>query len=342
VNFHYSTLSELKNLFKSFRKENLVVICDQNTFDLCLRKLDEELNYIILPAGEQSKSWNRVEEILQRFIDFNLDRSSVIVNLGGGVICDIGGFAASIYQRGIKFVNIPTSLMAMADAGYGGKNGINFNQLKNYIGTFNNPSDIYICEDFLETLPENEILSGFAEMIKHALLSGQEDWNQIKEYQPEQMNSKKLLPLIRSSNEFKWKVVNQDFNDTGIRRILNFGHTIGHALESLMLQKKLPLSHGEAVIAGMLCELELSSNVLNFPQSALEEIKSHLVNLYPQLPVKISDLKDIMPFMQKDKKNVGDQIQCCLLKDIGRPEFNVQVDLELVKGALLTYLDQEE
>ncbi len=341
MNFHYLDLSQISTLISTIEIDNCLFICDENTFKNCFKKIDCNAPYVILPAGEQHKNWQSVELVIDKLIELDLNRHVQIFNLGGGVICDIGGFAASIFQRGVRFYNIPTSLMAMVDAAYGGKTGINYLNIKNYIGSFNHPEDIYICPDFLSTLPEREILSAYAEIIKHTLLQGREHWLDLQKHKPLDLEQENWDILIRQSNQFKWTVVEADFKDTGIRQSLNFGHTIGHGMESTLLQRKVDTAHGEAVAAGIICELALSVQLLNFPLDLFNDVQQRIDSIYTRLPIKKSDVAEIIDYASKDKKNSNGKIRCCLLKDLGLPVLNQAVEISLIKKVIHSYIEND-
>lgn len=258
-----------------------------------------------------------------------------MINLGGGVITDMGGFIASTYKRGIPFINIPTTLLGMCDASIGGKTGIDHQFLKNIIGTFAHPEQIFVFPEFLNTLPFEELRSGFAEMLKHGLITDEKHWNDlisIKELTPEH-----IFPFIERSMKIKQNVVEQDFMEQNIRKTLNFGHTIGHAVESLFLLKGKPIMHGEAVALGMICETRISFLQDLISEETANDIVENIRKFYPHLNISGFLLEEIVNLMMNDKKNTAGNINFSLLTGIGTSTFNCSVNLENIKNALLYY-----
>lgn len=342
--FHYLKPSDTHALFQHIGERNYLLVCDNQTAKFCLPLLNhhyQSLPVIILKAGEVHKNMEQVEVVLQAMVDHHLNKKSVLVNLGGGVICDTGGFAASIFQRGIQYINVPTTLMAMVDAGFGGKTGVNHHHLKNYLGTFQHPEAVFILPHFLQTLPPVEVLSGFAEVIKHSLLSGQPAIERILKTNPLKISAEDWMIVIESSNLLKSKVVEQDFQDEGVRKTLNLGHTFGHALESLYLKHGQSVPHGYAVAAGLICALHLSERVFGFPKTTSVPVTSFLFNLYGKLPFTANDIPELIGFMERDKKATNSGIKLCLLSEAGLCQYDVAVDAVLVKEAFQFYLSCE-
>ncbi|HJW29110.1 MAG TPA: 3-dehydroquinate synthase family protein, partial [Saprospiraceae bacterium] len=241
-------LDSMTDLLHDIGYSNLFILADSNTHQHCVPLLPSPLlthQAIIIPAGESNKNLEQCQVIWDKLLQHGADRKSILVNVGGGMICDLGGFAASCFQRGIRFVHLPTSLLAMTDAAIGGKTGVDFKGYKNFIGSFRNPEFILIHRPFLNTLPEAEWMSGLAEIIKHAIIGSTYLWNLIDEAQNE--NDADWEAIIKESVEVKMKVVEADPEEQGERKILNFGHTVGHALESYYLTKGSPISHGQAI-----------------------------------------------------------------------------------------------
>jgi 3-dehydroquinate synthase len=290
-------------------------------------------NYDIIEinAGEESKDIDFCIGIWKMLIDFGADRKSLMINLGGGVISDLGGFAASTFKRGIDFVHVPTTLLSQVDASVGGKTGIDIDSIKNIIGTFTQPKAVFIAYDFLKTLPERQILSGLAEMLKHGLIVDASYWNQLK-------NSDLTFPsveLIYHSIGIKNKVVIEDPKENGIRKSLNFGHTIGHAVETYSLLKNdgTALSHGEAIAIGMICESYLSHKKTGLSTAELNEIVDVITKLYPKYLLEESANAELYALMQKDKKNQNGQINCTLLTHIGQYSIdNICTEAELCES----------
>ena len=288
----------------------IAILVDENTKRDCFSKLPKLDNSIIIEikSGEENKNINTCNFIWEQLTKYNFDRNSLLINLGGGVIGDMGGFCASTYKRGIDFIQIPTTLLAMVDASIGGKLGINFNVLKNQIGIFSYPKTVLINPLFLETLPDNQLKSGFAELVKHALISDRNLWNRLRNTSFEEQNWEEI---IETSIQIKNKIVLSDPLEKGERKKLNFGHTFGHAIESYYLEKGTSILHGEAVFMGILLEIEISS------LSDLEksEIKKYILSSFslPHCPNK----SDLIKYLKNDKKNLVGKISFSLLNEIG-------------------------
>jgi len=286
------------------------ILVDENTKEFCLPLLSKIKKSIVIEikSGEENKNIDSCNLIWEALTKNCFDRNSLLINLGGGVIGDMGGFCASTYKRGIDFIQIPTSLLAMVDASVGGKLGIDFNGLKNHVGLFSNPKSVIINPKFLETLAENELKSGFAEVVKHVLITDKNLWNHLK--------NSNLLDLdweeiIETSVQIKNKIVVSDPKERGERRKLNFGHTFGHAIESYYLQKGTPILHGEAIFMGIILESELSS----LSVSEKNDIKNYILSNFslPYTPSK----SDLLNFLRNDKKNKEEKINFSLLNTIG-------------------------
>lgn len=288
----------------------IAILVDENTKRDCLSKLPKLENPIIIEiqSGEENKNLATCDFIWQELTKHNFDRNSLLINLGGGVIGDMGGFCASTYKRGIDFIHIPTTLLAMADASIGGKLGVDFNHLKNQIGLFANPKSVIIYPKFLHTLNKKELKSGFAEVVKHALIANENLWSIITTTDFEKLNWEKIITL---SVELKNKIVFTDSKEKGERKKLNFGHTFGHAIESYYLEKGTPILHGEAIFMGIILETELS----NLSNSKKNEIKNYILSNFglPYTPSKMELLK----FLKNDKKNKAEKINFSLLNGIG-------------------------
>ena len=288
----------------------VAILVDENTKKHCLHLLPRLNNSIIIeiPAGEQYKTISTCNHIWEQLTVNNFDRNSVLINLGGGVIGDMGGFASATYKRGIDFIQIPTTLLAMADASVGGKLGVDFNGLKNQVGLYSNPKSVIINPEFLQTLPENQLKSGFAEVVKHALISDKNLWKEIISIPFNEMNWEKI---IETSINIKNKIVLSDPCEKGERKKLNFGHTFGHAVESYYLEKGTPVLHGEAVLMGILLEVEISL----VSQEENNQIKNYILSNFslPFTPKKL----DLLPFLMNDKKNKVGKINFSLLTNIG-------------------------
>ena len=270
--------------------------------------------------------------------DAQLDRKSLVINLGGGVITDMGGFAASTYMRGIDFVNIPTTLLSQVDASVGGKTGINFAEIKNLIGTFNQPQAVIIDATTLETLSERELVAGFAEIIKHGLIKDKNYLKKVTSKSPLEFSQEELLEIIKGSCEIKASVVQQDETENGQRKILNFGHTIGHAIESLCLGNLRPLLHGEAISVGMVAEAALAKTKGLLSDEEIQVIKQSLFHAGLPISVRGLSVDEIYTKMLSDKKNTFNQINFTLLSGIGNALYNQTSNEETIKQASSTVI----
>lgn len=307
--------------FSSYNQ--LAILVDENTKRDCLPVFLKETNIdsilIEIPSGEEYKNLESCQLIWNALSSHQFDRNSLLISLGGGVIGDMGGFAASTYKRGIDFIQIPTSLLAMADASVGGKLGINFAYLKNQIGLFNNPRAVLINPIFLNSLPKNQLLSGFAEVVKHALIIDKHYWKEIKNTPLEKMNWESI---IHQSVMIKNNIVMQDKLEKGERKKLNFGHTFGHAIESFYLEQRNPILHGEAISLGMILECNLSK--INNKEK--EEISSFISNTF-SIP-KRPPLRALLEWIKNDKKNRNEKINITLLKCIGSSLINQEFTVD--------------
>ena len=293
----------------------VAILVDENTRKDCLNKLPKIPNskVIEIKSGEKNKNISTCNFIWQELTNHNFSKNSLLINLGGGVIGDMGGFCAATYKRGIDFIQIPTTLLAMTDASIGGKLGVDLLALKNQIGLFTNPKSVLIYPDFLESLPLNQLKSGFAEVLKHALIANKNLWNKILNTSFEKLNWNEIILL---SVEIKNKIVLSDPKEKGERRKLNFGHTYGHAIESFYLKKSTPILHGQAIALGMLIESKMSS----LSESEKVEITAFILSNFtlPYNPAK----NQLINFMRNDKKNLDEKINFTLLDGIGSCTIN--------------------
>lgn len=332
--------TELKDFLgkRNFSKTALLV--DENTFEHCYPIVSQYLTdyqLIEIKSGEENKNLKTSEKIWREMTRANLDRNSLLINLGGGVICDMGGFCASTFKRGIVFLNIPTTLLAMVDASIGGKLGIDFDDYKNHIGLFREPEKVLIHTDFLKTLENREINSGFAEIIKHTLIADKGYFKKITESGNRPQNWK---DLILNSLKIKYNIVNKDPFEEKDRKKLNFGHTIGHAFESYFLN--LPgkkILHGEAVAAGMICETYLSYTRGDLSEEEGKSIINYLSHQFDCLNYNYSDIDRITSLMKQDKKNIENKFMFTQLKSIGKSVINKELTLEDANESLVYYLD---
>ncbi|MDR2205566.1 MAG: 3-dehydroquinate synthase [Flavobacteriaceae bacterium] len=333
--------SDLNQFLRNLKPSKIFFLCDENTHQHCipelLQNLETEIPFEILEieAGETQKTIETATRIWEIFAEFETDRNALLANVGGGVITDLGGFSASTFKRGIKFIHIPTTLLAMCDSSIGGKTGIDLHFFKNIIGTFALPEQIFVYPDFLKTLPFEELRSGFAEMLKHGLIADAEHWEHLISL--DEISAENIAPLIEHSGNIKQSIVNQDFKEQNIRKILNFGHSIGHAVESLFLKNETPILHGEAVALGMICETRLAvlENLIS------EDIGNYIIkNIQKYFPhISITDFSDeqILSLMMNDKKNIGGKINFSLINGIGTCLFNEYCSPENVLSALDFY-----
>lgn len=329
----------LDNLIQSLTYDNLFVITDENTLPLCYRKLKEsrELSFgriITIAAGDRNKSVDTLVNIWSHLTKRGATRKSIIINVGGGMVTDIGGFAASTFKRGLRYINIPTTLLAMVDASTGGKTGINFMGLKNEIGVFNRPVSTIVSTIFLDTLPQKEFYSGYGEMIKHSLLSSKEDWAHLIATEYPDRTANDLLPEIEKSVNVKRNITEEDPEEKGLRKALNFGHTVGHAFESMAMLKGTPVPHGYAVAWGIICELYLSSVLKDFQTDALRQTVSYIREHYGTFGIDCKDYDKLYELMLHDKKNTESGVNFTLLSDFGKPEIDNYIDQEQINEAL--------
>jgi 3-dehydroquinate synthase len=296
----------------------------------------ENAEILEIDAGEQNKNLDIVHRLWEVLAENNVDRQALIVNLGGGMITDLGGFMASVYKRGIRFINVPSSLLAMVDAAVGGKTGIDLGNLKNQLGCFTNPQAVCVWSGFLETLPINELNSGYGELIKYALIDKDKLWEDFWEQGFQEVSG--LTPFIQKALEIKMEIVRKDLYESGLRKVLNFGHTYGHALESLALKKGNPMMHGEAVALGIICELWHSVRRYNFPEDRFEQIKAFILDGFSKPQISEEDFEQIIGFMQKDKKNHSDKIAIVLLEDLGVYHVDESLSPEEVEECLQNFI----
>jgi len=335
----YSTLIEKVN---SGNFSSIFILVDENTekycLDIFLRKSKfESFNQINILSGESNKNIESCISIWDQLNSFKADRKSLLINLGGGVLTDIGGFAASTYLRGIKFINIPTTLLGMVDAAHGGKTGIDFKLLKNQIGVFNEPIEVLLDNEYLQTLSKKEYINGYAEVVKHSLLTGNSALNFNSLIKSDLFKDSEHI--INSYSQVKNEIVESDKYESNNRKVLNFGHTIGHAVESYshISEKINNLKHGEAIVIGIITELYISHKKFNFPLKDVLSIKEHLKKYFILIPLNEIDIEGIYNLMVYDKKNEGSKINFVLLKEIGKPVIDQTVDKGLFKESFIFY-----
>ena len=333
-NYSIEIGSLLKSSFSQFIQNNyadskVVIIVDENTHEYCLEYLITNFDFLaeaevmLLPAGEENKVMEVCFQVWQAMSEYGVGRKDLIVNLGGGVVTDMGGFIASVYQRGIDFINIPTTLLGMVDASIGGKTGIDLGNLKNQLGVFASPKAIYTDITFLKTLEFKELRNGFAEMIKHSLIKDANFWTQLRSVQ--EVREMMSEDLIIKAMQIKNIIIEEDPLETGLRKILNFGHTAGHAIEGYFLDK-VPLNHGHAVALGIIVESHISFKRGLISKSIFEEIESLILDWFAIHSFENEDLPLIIELLRFDKKNFNNKIQCCLLTNIGQCIYDHPVE----------------
>lgn len=334
---------ELKKIVQKYPAGKVFLLTEQTAARICLPVIDPVLNEfnipkVIIPVGEENKTIHSVIQVWDFLSNHGADRKSLLINLGGGMLTDLGGFAASTFKRGMDFLNIPTTLLAQVDASLGGKTGFNFNGLKNEIGVFKEPELVLINTNFLKTIDRENFLSGYAEMLKHGLIKSFMHWQELLRYDLENIDYEMLQEIVAHSVAVKeWHVLN-DLTEQDIRKALNFGHTIGHAFESYALKTGRPILHGYAVVYGMIAELYLSLRQCGLELSELEKISSWLISKYGKFSIRESDFEALYQLMTHDKKNEGNRINFTLIAEIGKVEINVDCSKELIFEALEYYM----
>ena len=333
------SLNDLNSTYISNNYSSVSILVDENTNKFCLPILEKYIkinNVFILKSGENNKTINTCIDIWQQLSSANIDRKALVINLGGGVICDIGGFIASTFKRGIDFVNIPTTLLSMCDAAVGGKVAVNNNGIKNEIGLFSNPIAIYIYPDFLKTLPKRHKLSGFAEIIKHALIGDKKLFNKIvTNSNVSEINDE----LISHSIKIKKRIVKLDPLEKNIRKALNFGHSVGHALETFNNKNEdgEPISHGEAIAVGIITESYISFLKKHISESELNQITKFILLHYKKIKIYKKNFPEIIKLIEHDKKNEKSVKLFTLLDGIGNFRINEPVTSENIISSLDFY-----
>ena len=343
IHFNQESYTHLNTYLKENNFSKIFFIVDENSNEYCLPKLlplietESPFEIIELEPGEDNKTIETCTQVWNILIELGGDRKSLVINIGGGVITDMGGFIASTYKRGIPFINIPTTLLSMVDASVGGKNGVDLGGLKNQIGTITNPAMVLIDPAFLETLPQREMISGLAEMLKHGLIAKASHWEKFKNHG--EINFAEFNDLIRESVEIKNDIVTQAPTENGIRKALNFGHTLGHAIETYFLEhpEKESLLHGEAIAAGMILEGFISLEKGLISEKEYSEIKSRINKIYNRIVIEENDENHIIDLLIHDKKNEYGKVQFALLNGIGNIKTDQITDNETIKKAFNNY-----
>ena len=321
------------------KHDKLFVLVDETTEQLCLPLIAgfgcmQEAQCIVIGATDTHKTLDTLSHVWAELQRMGATRHSLLINLGGGMVTDLGGFAASTFKRGLAYINIPTTLLSMVDASVGGKTGINFGGLKNEIGVFNNANCVILDTTFLRTMDTENLLSGYAEMLKHGLISNEQTWAELLNLDLNDLD--KLGDLVEKSVAVKQRIVIEDPTEHGIRKALNLGHTVGHAFESLALERK-PVLHGYAVAYGLVVELYLCCVKTGFPQDKMRQTVGLIKENYGKMPITCDDYPKLIELMHHDKKNVGTDINFTLLGGIGDIRINQTATEEEIKEALDFY-----
>ncbi|RMA64469.1 3-dehydroquinate synthase [Ulvibacter antarcticus] len=343
-----NSIDLLTNILETLSPTRIFILTDTNTAKYCLPYLLKRVTLLsnaktlTFQEGEAHKTIETCSEIWNSLSQNGADRNSLLINLGGGVVTDLGGFVASTFKRGIEFINIPTSLLAMVDASVGGKNGVDLGVLKNQIGVIRNPYCVIIDVDFLNSLPKQQITSGFAEMLKHGLIHSEDYWTRVKRFPI--ANTSEAKELIWESIEIKNNVVEQDPEERGLRKTLNYGHTLGHAIESYFLknQNKQALLHGEAIAVGMVLTTFISSELSAFPSTKLKEITEVILAHFPKQEFSKNDIEEIIKLLIYDKKNRNGKVLFVLLKGYGDHITDCEVPNALIHKAFDYYKNFEK
>ena len=343
ISFKEEGYSSLNNIIKENNYSKIFIIVDENTNNHCLPKVlplietEVAIEIIELESGEENKTIETCVQVWNVLIELGADRKSLVINLGGGVITDMGAFIASTFKRGISFVNIPTTLLSMVDASVGGKNGVDLGGLKNQVGTITNPELVIIDSEFLDTLHQNQMRSGLSEMLKHGLIASKPHWKKLKNLN--KIDFEDFDSLISESIDIKNAIVIEDPREDGIRKALNFGHTLGHAIETYFLENsdKQTLLHGEAIAAGIIMETFISLEKKLISKSEFLEIKATINHLFDKIEISENDHQNIIDLLIHDKKNEYGKVQFALLDGIGKIKLNQTTDNETIIKAFLNY-----
>lgn len=333
---------DIEHLISNFSHDKVFLLSDETAYENCFPKIKDvvglsEERTVIIPSGDDNKGIETLSKVWHLLSHGGADRKSLLITLGGGMPCDLGGFAASTFKRGIQFINIPTTLLAQVDASIGGKTGINFEGFKNEVGVFNQASAVLIETSFLDTLDGENIISGFAEMIKHAFIYSADKWDELKNYDIFNPDYEQLKELVADSIRIKDHFVQNDPTENHIRKALNFGHTYGHAFESLAMHEGRSILHGYAVAFGMICELYLSHVRLGFPMPLVMDIANKLESIFGHFDFTKDHFDELYQLMTHDKKNESNKINFTLLENIGKIQINCQASPSEVYDALHFY-----
>ena len=330
---------DLVNAISECEHDRIFVLTDETTQQLCWPKIKnfkalKDCTPIIIKATDTHKNLDTLSQVWQALSSGGATRHSLMINLGGGMVTDLGGFAASTFKRGIDFINIPTTLLAMVDASVGGKTGINFGGLKNEIGVFSDSRFVIINTQFLDTLDHDNICSGYAEMLKHGLISDERTWAELVTFDLDTPDLSQLQRMVAESIKVKERIVEADPHEHGIRKALNLGHTMGHAFESFAMRRGTPILHGYAVAYGMIGELYMSARKTAFPTDRMHQTVRFIRENYGTLNITCDDYPTLIELMHHDKKNTSGIINFTLLGNVGDIRINQTANEEEIKEAL--------
>ncbi|MCY1721457.1 3-dehydroquinate synthase [Prolixibacteraceae bacterium Z1-6] len=333
---------ELQTFVEAYPKGKVFLATEETVDQLWVSKLDifcekNTIRKVVIPAGENNKKIESVAKIWEFLSNNGGDRKSLLINIGGGMLTDLAGFAACSFKRGIDFLNIPTTLLSQVDASVGGKTGINFGGLKNEVGAFKEPVAVIINTDFLKTIDRQNFISGYAEMIKHGLIYSPKHLAELKDFDFENIDYDLLQEIIRHSVNVKEYFVANDLTEQNIRKALNLGHTVGHAFESMAMEQSRPILHGYAVAYGVIAELFLSVKKCGFPETDFAELTKWMLDIYGKIEIEETDFERLFQLMTHDKKNESGKINFTLLPEIGEIAINQNCEKELIFEALHYY-----
>ena len=331
--------AELTSAVSDCEHDKIFILTDTVTNKLCLPVIKDypclvNATVITIGASDMEKTLDSTVHVWQRLQQGGATRHSLLINLGGGMVTDLGGFAAGTFKRGLNFINIPTTLLSMVDASVGGKTGINFGDLKNEIGVFNDSRYVILCTEFLKTLDDENIRSGYAEMLKHGLIATPELWRELVTFDITRPDLRTLQRMVADSVAVKERVVTEDPHENGIRKALNLGHTMGHAFESWAMKKRRPILHGYAVAYGLIPELYLAVIKTSFPVEVMREAVRYIRDVYGMLPITCDDYPELLELMTHDKKNTAGVINFTLLGGIGDIRINQTATAKEMEEAL--------
>ena len=343
VYFQEETYLKLNEYIANSKHSSIFILVDSNTHEHCLAYFMSQLEtnlpieVIEFEAGEINKHIETCAGVWNALSELGADRKSLMINLGGGVVTDLGGFVACTFKRGISYINIPTTLLSMVDASVGGKTGVDLGNLKNMVGVISESEMVLVDTNYLRTLPANELRSGFAEMLKHGLIKDKDYWERLSKI--EELTTTDLDGLIHESVVIKNDIVTVDPTEQNIRKYLNYGHTLGHAIESYFLTHpdKTTLLHGEAIAIGMIVESYIANKLLTLGDNELKEISETFLKIYPKVTIEKEDYKAICDLLIFDKKNEAGKVLFVLLNKIGDAQFNCEVPAELLEDSLDYY-----